>query len=172
MTKLISGKPWLGVLLLSAGGVAAAQGAVVYRCPGPPILYTDQITPQEAKDRACRTIEGAPITVVSPPRQRPAGEGAPGAARPTEGKKVDAGEQRARDSDARKILETELRREEAQLAELQKELNSGEPDRRGDERNYQRYLDRVEAIKAAIDRKQADIAALRRELSKRPPAKE
>ena len=34
--------------------------------------------------------------------------------------KVDAGEQRARDSDARNILETELKREEAKLAEMQK----------------------------------------------------
>ncbi len=168
MTKLIAGKRWLGMLLLCAGRVASAENATVYRCPGPPILYTDQITALQAKERGCRTIEGAPITVVSPPKQRPAA--APG--RPVEGGKVDAGEQRARDSDARKILEAELRREEASLAELQKELNSGEPDRRGDERNYQKYLDRVEAIKAAIDRKQNDIAALRRELSKQPPAKE
>lgn len=166
MAKLLSMRSWLGALLLCAVGAAAAQSATVYRCPGPPILYTDQITPQQAKERDCRTIEGAPITVVSPSKQRPAGE----TARPTEGKRVDAGEQRARDADARKILEAELRREEAQLAELQKEFNAGEPDRRGDERNYQRYLERVETLKAAIERKQSDVAALRRELSKRPPA--
>ena len=166
MMNPTSGRSWLGVLLLCASGASSAQSAIVYRCPGPPILYTDQITPQQAKERDCRTIEGTPITVVSPNKQRPAGE----TVRPVEGKRVDAGEQRARDSDARKILEAELQREEAQLVALQKEFNAGEPDRRGDERNYQRYLERVETLKAAIDRKQSDIAALRRELSKRPPA--
>jgi len=165
--KPVASKAWLGALLLCVGGAALADTATVYRCPGPPILYTDQITAQQAKDRGCRTIEGAPITVVSPPRQRPTAA----AARP-ESSKVDAGEQRARDSDARKILEAELRREEVKLAELQKEFNAGEPDRRGDERNYQRYLDRLEELKAAIDRTQTDVAALRRELSKQPPAKE
>ena len=43
---------------------AAAQGTV-YRCPGNPPLYTDQISAQDAKDRNCRTIEGAPVTVVA-----------------------------------------------------------------------------------------------------------
>ncbi len=86
--------------------------------------------------------------------------------------KVDAGEQRARDSDARKILDAELKREEAKLAELQKEFNNGEPERRGDERNYQKYLDRVAEMKAAIARKQSDVAALKRELAKLPPPKE
>jgi hypothetical protein len=166
MMKLASGRSWLGVLLLCAGGASSAQGAIVYRCPGPPILYTDQITPPQAKERDCRTIEGTPITVVSPQKQRPTGGET---ARPTEGKRVDAGEQRARDADARKILEAELRREEAQLADLQKESNAGEPDRRGDERNYQRYLDRAAELKAGIARKEADIAAIRRELAKLGP---
>jgi len=86
--------------------------------------------------------------------------------------KVDAGEQRSRDSDARKILEAELRREEAKLAEMQKEFNNGQPERLGSERNYQKYLDRVEEMKAAIARKQNDVAALKRELAKFPAPKE
>jgi len=43
-----------------------------------------------------------------------------------------------------------------------------EPERRGDERNYARYLDRVASLKASITRKEADIAAIRRELAKLP----
>jgi hypothetical protein len=81
---------------------------------------------------------------------------------------VDPQAQRSRDSDSRRILEVELRREEDRLAELQKDYNNGEPERRGDERNYQRYIDRVAEMKAAIQRKEADIAALRRELVKLP----
>jgi len=71
-----------------------------------------------------------------------------------------------------KILESELRREETKLAEMQKEFNNGEPERQGGERNYQKYLDRVEEMKAALARKQSDVAALKRELSKFPASKE
>ncbi len=155
---------------------ASAQQGTVYRCPGPPALYTDQITAQQAKDQGCRTIEGAPITIVSPPRPRPIASappsaGAGSAPRSGEGR-VEASEQRARDSDARKILDAELRREESRLAEMQKEFNNGEPERQGGERNYQKYLDRVEEMKAAVARKQSDVAALKRELAKLPAPKE
>ena len=105
------------------------------------------------------------------PRPRPVAGASPAASRASDAR-VEAGEQRSRDSDARKILDTELKREEAKLAELQKEFNNGEPERRGDERNYQKYLDRVEEMKAAIARKQSDVAALKRELAKLPAAKE
>jgi hypothetical protein len=70
---------------------------------------------------------------------------------------------------ARRILETELRRDEDRLAELRKEYNAGEPERRGDERNYQKYLDRAAELKAAIARKENDIAAIKRELVKVAP---
>jgi hypothetical protein len=164
-----------GLLFATVGGPAAAQaGGTVYRCPGPPIEYTDQITAAEAKARGCRTIENAPITIVSPPKPRPQAGTAPSpapngsaASRPADSK-VDTASQRARDSDARKILEAELQKEEAALATLQKDFNNGEPERRGDERNYQRYIDRVEEMKSAITRKQADVAAIRRELAKLP----
>jgi len=162
--------------VVCAAGLAAplsaqAQQGTVYRCPGPPVLYTDQMSAQEAKDKGCRTIEGAPITIVQAVRPRPAAAAsAPAsAARNGEGR-VDPAQQRARDSDARRILTEELRREEARLAEMQREFNNGEPERRGDERNYARYQERVAQMRAAIQRKEADLAAIRRELSKLPPA--
>lgn len=154
---------------------AAAQGGTVYRCPGPPVLYTDAISPDEARNRGCRTIEGAPVTVMQSPRPRsgasaPAGGAAGGgaaASRPAE-LKVDPKEQRARDSDRRAVLEAELRREQDRLAALQREFNGGEPERRGDERNFARYQERVADMKASIARKEGDIAAIRRELDKLP----
>ncbi len=138
----------------------------VYRCPGNPVLYTDSLSAKEAKDKGCRTLEGAPITVIQSVRPRVSGP-VPSASR-GEGSKVDANEQRARDTDARRILEDELRKEEQQLAALQKEYNNGEPERRGDERNFQKYQDRVAELKAALARKESDIAALRRELGNQP----
>ncbi len=145
----------------------AQQGErTVYRCPGNPVLYTDGLTAQEAKEKGCRTLEGNAITVIQSPRPRTA---APASGpRPPEAK-VEAAEQRSRDSDARRILEAELRRDEAQLAAMRKEYNNGEPERQGNERNFQRYLDRVAEMRAAIARKESDVAALRRELAKLPP---
>ncbi|NWG76363.1 MAG: hypothetical protein HXY24_17470, partial [Rubrivivax sp.] len=84
------------------------------------------------------------------------------------GARVDPAEQRRRDSDRRAILEAELRREEQRLAEMRREYNDGQPERLGSERNFQRYLDRVAQMKADIERKEGDIAAIKRELAKLP----
>ena len=145
--------------------LAQAQDKTVYRCPGPPVLYTDAISAQEAREKGCRTIEGAPITIIPATKPRPAASAVAG--RGSDGR-VDPADQRARDSDARRILGDELRREEDRLAQLRKDYNNGEPERNGDERNYQKYLDRVAEMKAAIARKEADVAAIKRELAKLP----
>ena len=164
----------VGAVLLGAGFAwplapafaAGPQGSTtVYRCPGNPVLYTDQLTPAQATEKGCRTIEGAPITVMQSVKPRPAAS-PPAASRP-EGRIVPA-DQRARDGERRTILETELRREEDRLAELKKEFNNGEPERLGSERNYQKYLDRVAELKSAVARKEADVASLKRELGKLP----
>ncbi len=166
-------KPAAVVFALAMLAPAAwAQDKPVYKCPGPPVLYTDAISAQEARDRGCKTIEGAPITVISAPARRPAPAPASavrGGTLPSAGERVDPAEQRARDSDARRILSEELRREEERLVEMRREFNNGEPERRGDERNYQRYMDRVADLRSAIQRKEGDIAALRREMGKLGP---
>lgn len=162
---------WFGCALAALCGPATllhAQEKMVYRCPGPPVLYTDAMSSQEAKDKGCRAIEGTPITVVPAIRPRPAAASTASAARPGE-TRVDPAQQRARDSDARRILGDELRREEERLAAMRQEYSNGQPERRGEERNYQKYLDRVAEMRSAIERKEGDIAALKRELAKLPP---
>lgn len=164
----------LAAALLSTAHVpyAAAQDArTVYRCPGPPVLYTDTLSAQEARERNCRTIEGATVTVVQAPPRRPApASAAAPATRPPGDTRIDPAAQRARDTDARRILQEELQREEERLVQMRAEFNNGEPDRRGDERNFARYQERVAEMRAAILRKEADIAALKRELAKLAPS--
>ena len=159
-------------LLGSPAALAQAQAGAVYRCPGPPVLYTDAISADEARTRGCRTIEGAPITIIQAPKPRPQAaiggantSPSSAASRPGEGR-IDPAAQRQRDSDARRILESELRREEDRLATLRREFNNGEPERRGDERNYQNFLDRVALMRAGVARAEADVAAIKRELAK------
>lgn len=156
--------PLLALVAWPAWAQSGDSGKPVYRCPGSPVLYTDTLSAKEAKEKGCRTLEGAPITVIQSVKPR-TGAPVPAASR-GEGSKVEANEQKARDTDARRILEDELRKEEAQLAALQKEFNNGEPERRGDEKNFQKYQDRVADMKASIARKESDVAALKRELSK------
>lgn len=169
---------WLVPVMLAGACSAWAQTTTVYRCPGPPVLYTDALSAREAQDRGCRTIESAPVTVMQNSKPRPvaspnAPSNAPGAApgaapqRSGEGR-IDPGEQRARDADARRILEAELRKEQDRLATMKQEFNNGQPERQGNERNYQRYLDRVEEMRSAIQRKEGDVEAIRRELSRLP----
>ncbi len=148
----------------------AQASAVYYVCPGN--VFTNTLTPREADQRGCKTREASSPTVIRMARPVRA-EGSTGASGPPSAggnpnTRVQQAEQRARDSDARRILEEELRKEEATLEAMRKDYNNGEPDRRGDERNAQKYLDRVAEMKAAITRKEADIAAIRRELAKFP----
>jgi chromosome segregation ATPase len=107
------------------------------------------------------------VLVPGPRPAAPAATAAPATRAPDQ--RVDPAAQRARDTDARRILTEELQREEDRLAAMRVEFNNGEPERRGDERNFARYQERVSEMRAAIQRKEADVAALKRELAKLPP---
>ncbi len=169
-------------LVLTAGVLGAVLPAVaqerIYRCGNE---YTNQIKGRSG----CKLVEGGNVTVVrgtapsnagaapapSPARPSGGGDSSPYSAprvssAPSAAPRIDTPDQRARDSDAKTILEQELRRAEQRQAELQKEYNNGEPERQGNERNYQKYLDRVAEMKASIARNQSDIDGLKRELSR------
>jgi hypothetical protein len=152
--------------------VALAQPAstIVYKCPGNVYTSDRELSAKQAADQGCKTIEGTPITVIQGRSPRPASGSAASPAAPRAPEtRVDPEAQRARDSDSRRILMAELRREEDRLAEMKREYNNGEPERQGNERNYQKYLDRVADMKSGIARKEADITAIKRELAKLPP---
>ncbi|MEC3765731.1 MULTISPECIES: DUF4124 domain-containing protein [Cupriavidus] len=78
--------------------------------------------------------------------------------------RVDSATQRSRDSERRTVLTQELQAEEAKLQGLRAEYNNGQPERQGNERNYQKYLDRTAALRDDIARSEANAASLRREL--------
>jgi len=109
--------------------------------------------------KGCKKIEGEVNSVsMSRPSAAPRASDSKGTG------KVEIGAQRVRDTDRKRILEEELAAEEKRLAELKKEFNNGEPERQGDERNYQKYLDRTEKLKADVARSEANVDSLKREL--------
>lgn len=158
----------LTAVVLAAAPVAAQEK--VWRCGNE---YTNNAA--DAQKRGCKLMEGGNVTVVQgvrPAVATPAASGGAGAARaPAGSPRVESVDQRARDGEARTVLETELRKAESRQAELLKEYNNGEPEKQGSEaRNYQKYLDRVAEMKAEIARNESDIAGLRREIGRLPPA--
>lgn len=161
MTHRLLALPFLLLPLLGA-----AQ-SVVYRCPGPPVLYTDALSAKEAADKGCKSIEGAPVSVVQGPRPKPpAATPATASAGGNDSARIDSNTQRARDSDRRNVLQAELTEAERRLADLKAEYNGGNPERRGDERNYAKYQERVVSLKAQLARQESDIQAIRREMGK------
>ena len=156
---------WMSLLgVLAAFTPFQAQGQI-YRCG---TEYTNNPTAEQKK--TCKELEGANVTVIQAPKPKSNGPAAkPGAAtsNPAEQPKVDPQLQKARDSDARAILEAEQRRAEQRVAELQSEYNGGQPERRGEEvRNQQRYIERVATLKDNLTRAEADLAGVRRELGR------
>jgi hypothetical protein len=132
----------------------------IYRCGNE---YTNTVPSPQTK--GCKLLEGGNVTVVQGTRTAALAPVRSPAA--SSGQRVDAAEQKARDSDAVQILESELKKAQERQLELQKEYNNGEPEKRADElRNAQKYLDRVAALKASLARNEADMAGIRRELGR------
>ncbi len=152
------------LLALAASGAQAAQAAqetnIYYRCPNN--VFTNTITAKDAEAKGCKAMEAQQPTTIPAPKIRPAATATAGSG----ASKVDAQEQKQRDTDARKILQDELIKAQASLDALQKEYNNGQPERKGDEKNFQKYLDRTADLKASIARTESDITAITRELAK------
>lgn len=161
---------WLAFFAAGLALTPAHSQDRIYRCPGTPVEYINNA--EQARSRGCTLMQGGNITVIE--GVRPQASSAPSSPRPAAaprsgGERVDSAAQRARDSDARVILETELRRAEERLTEARKAYANGEPEKQGIEgRNHQRYLDRVAELKAAVDRAEADVEGIRREIARLP----
>jgi len=156
----------LPLMLAALMAVPALAQDAIYRCGNE---YTNN--PAVAKQRGCTPLQGGNVTVIEGTRPSPGAAPRSSSASSNTAPRVDSAAQRARDADARAILETELRRAEERLAEAQKAYANGEPEKQGIEgRNHQRYLDRVAELKAAVGRAENDVAGIRRELQRLGPA--
>jgi len=143
--------------LLATAALAQAQSQQIWRCGN---TYTND--PREAQAKGCKPVQGGNVTIVEGTKVNKA---AP--ARSEAGQRVSSNEQKARDAEARSILEAELKKAQARRDEIAKEYNNGEPQKMGPEhKNYQKYLDRVAELKAALERADQDVAGLQRELAR------
>lgn len=162
-------KTLISLILMAAAAPVAWSQDRIFRCGNE---YTNNAT--QAKERGCKLVEGGNVTVVQGTRPAtaatpgPSGTAAP-AASPSNAPRVSNNDQKARDADARSILESELRKAESRQAELIREYNDGAPQRNAlDLRNPQRYMERTAELKASVSRGESDIAGIKRELARLP----
>jgi hypothetical protein len=156
MTLTVFFSSLLLLIAAVAGSGAYAQDRI-YRCGNE---YTNIVT--RSQEKTCTLITTGNVTVLPADKASGAKIARP-AVRP------DAPAQRTKDIEARTILESELKKAQNQLADIKQEYQGGEPEKLGTEtRNHQKYLDRKTELKARLDRTEADIASLRREIGRLP----
>ena len=146
---------WLGLVLLAASAGAQAD---IFKCvdDNGGVTYTNT-----KSGKGCSTLtRDLPVSSVPGPQG--------GTARPADSSgfpRVSSDAQKSRDSDRKRILGEELTTEEKALEEAQKALADQEAVRMGDERNYQKMLDRLQPYKDKVELHQRNIEALKREIA-------
>lgn len=152
------------VLVVCTNGVWAQDR--IFRCGNE---YTNNAA--TAKDRGCKVVEGGNVTVIQGTKPAPArgatDSGAKLPTSPSSAPRVDANDQKARDADARSILEAELRKSQDRLKQLRAEYNDGAPQRNAlDLRNPQQYMERTAALKESVARAESDVGGIQREIER------
>jgi hypothetical protein len=87
-------------------------------------------------------------------------------ARPANFPRVDPETQRLRDETRRKILESELSAEAKSLADAKVKLAEQETVRNGNERNFQKVIDRLQPYQETVERHERNVMALQQELTR------
>jgi hypothetical protein len=158
---------YLLVALLSLVGVAHAEGEI-YKCVGPTGIVEYK---NNGPTKDCKKLELQGISVIpAPPSTKKSGAvqtaSLKSSSSPADFPRIDSGTQKTRDNDRRQILLDEMKSEQDKLANLKKDYNNGEPERRGNEANFSKYQERVTAMKDDISRTEKNIEALERELKR------
>ncbi|QKV53836.1 hypothetical protein [Comamonas antarctica] len=157
-------KKLLVLLSLPLLGSLAWSQSTIYRCGNE---YTNNAS--RAKEQGCKPVDGGHVTVIHGAPPATAVPSAPAARSNAPAPRADNAAQRARDSDARAILQGELAKSQERMAQLELEYNNGYPERTALElRNPQAHIERTASLKAQIARHQSDIDGLRREIARLP----
>ncbi len=136
-----------GSILLVLFGVSCYAQSQVYKH----VDKDGKISYSNAPLKDAKKLDLPPLTVIP-------------AIKPKAKMKIPVSPDTAATGARRVVIEERIAEEAKFLEEIKKEYNNGEPDRSGSERNYQRYLDRVQQLKDGIAFHEENIRALRLEL--------
>lgn len=169
---LCRGLAWLTALACVTA--AMAEMPRVFRCGN---VYTNQPAPNQN----CKPLSGGNVTVIegtqvqtlaaeaTVPQVATNASSSTSTSASASSLKVDPQAQRQRDAQASVLLQTELQKAQLRHVELLRLWNNGEPERLADEqRQPQKYQERVAQLRAALQRSEADVAGLQRELARLP----
>lgn len=129
--------------------------ADIYKCTGD----DGHVTYSNVATKSCKKLQLDPVSST------PAPKAAAKTPTPSTFPRVDESAQKSRDNDRRRILETELAAEQKNLEQARGELAAQEAVRSGDERNYQRVLDRLQPYKDKVALHERNVEAIRKEIS-------
>jgi hypothetical protein len=140
--------------------LAAPVQADVFKCAN----SEGHITYSNVATKNCKMLSLDPLPATP---SAPATKGSAAAKNPTPATfpKVDESTQKSRDTDRRRILENELATEQKNMEEAKKQLVEQEAVRTGDERNYQKVLDRIQPFKDKAALHERNIVAIKKEIS-------
>lgn len=135
--------------------VALPAQADIFKCAD----ADGHVTYSNVASKNCKKLNLDPVSSA------PAAKAATRTPTPGAFPKVDDNTQKARDTDRRRILESELAAEQKNLEQAKKDLAEQEAVRSGDERNYQRVLDRLQPFKDKVALHERNIEAIRKEIA-------
>jgi hypothetical protein len=138
-----------------APGPAHAQIQTLWNCKDKDGRTTITSQKADTAGKDCRVVSEERVSTV--PAQK--------AKSPASFPKESAADRQDSRAKQRKTLENELSQEEAMLADARKKLSEQEAIRTGDEKNYQRVLDRLKPFQDTVEVHQKNVDALKRELN-------
>lgn len=134
---------------------AMSAQADIYKCAD----ADGHVTYSNVATKNCKKLNLEPVNTA------PAAKAAAKTPTPAAFPRVDDGAQKARDTDRRRILEGELAAEQKNLEEAKKALAEQEAVRSGDEKNYQKVLDRLQPFKDKVALHERNLEAIRKEIA-------
>lgn len=151
-------------LLFAVSAPAAAETCKYVDADGRTIYSNTPATPPKGAKKVKCFEDPTPAPQASRPERAPPNSDE----RKSNFPKVDGDTQKKRDAERRKILEEELASEQQQLDEARKQLAEQESVRTGGERNYQRFLERVQPYRDTVANHERNVEALTREIANLP----
>ena len=151
-------------ILLIASGLSwllvSPAHADIYKCIG----EGGSVTYSNVTKRGCTRLNLDPLPAASSPAASSSSKSTAGASTPASFPKVGEDAQKARDNDRRRILEGELAAEQQNLEQAREALAAQEAIRNGNERNYQKVLDRLQPFKDKVALHERNIESIQAEL--------
>lgn len=145
---IAGGLPWLLIFPAYAD---------IYKC----VDEGGSVTYSNVTKRGCTRLNLDPLPAVS---SSPSSKSTAGTSTSSSFPKVGEDAQKARDNDRRRILESELETERQNLALAKQALAEQEAIRNGNERNYQKVLDRLQPFKNKVALHERNIESIEAEL--------